>query len=309
MIYTFTANPSIDYIMNVPRFQPGELVRSSSEHIVPGGKGLNVATVLKSFGIETRNVAVLAGDTGKDWLNKVHESGLEMEAVWLESGMTRVNVKLMGIEQTEINAVGPTITDEDMAAITKKLKSLELPVQGDTVVLSGSILTGMPDTVFADIIGRMAAEGVKVILDTAAASAMRCAIAKHPYLIKPNVNELKLIANTAIDTEEDVINCAERLIRMGVQNVLVSLGKDGAIWVGEDGFKYKAFAPQGREKNSVGCGDSMVAAFIAGQEKGLDIKECIHLAVATGSAGAFSENLPTSEAGYDILKSVTGRTL
>lgn len=300
MVYTLTCNPSLDYHMPLMRVHIGEMNRSKETRIVAGGKGLNVSTVLKSFGVETKALSFIGGFTGDEWIRLVEESGIPVDVVSLPDGQTRINVKIDGIDQTEFNAAGPSVTREKLV---EGYRFFELVKPGDMFCICGNGLVGMNQDAYANAMEYVMKKGARVVLD-ATGELMRQALCKRPLLIKPNLSELKDIANTAIDSEEDIIECSERLMKMGAQNVLVSLGKNGAIFVGADGMKYRIKAPKGRVVSSVGSGDSMVAAFIYGIENNMDIKDCLRLSVAAGSACAFSEKLATREDAYAILEKV-----
>lgn len=305
MIYTFTPNPSLDYIMETPRINLGGLNRSKREWVKAGGKGLNVSQVLASLGADTKVLTITAGDNGKRWIRLVERMGIKLQTVHDDNGDTRVNVKLIGVEQTEINAIGPNLSDECVQPVYDMFDQIE---DGDILVISGKRTPNRAADSFACIMDLLKDKDVKVVVDSSGEEA-RIALSRHPFFIKPNVDELEEIGNTSIDSEADIISCCDRLIKMGAQNALVSMGKDGAIWIGGNGFVYKAYAPEGRVKNTVGSGDSMLAAFLFGYTQGLEIEECVRLAVAAGSAGAFSDNLPTKEQVYDILNQVKGQVI
>lgn len=300
MVYTFSSNPSLDYIMKVGRIIPDEVNRSSEEQIIAGGKGLNVALVLKNLEIPVKTLAITAGFTGAQWKKMVQELGIPVETIELSEGDTRINVKLIGVDQTEINANGPIVKVEDHLRIRNMFEQVG---QNDILVLSGKGTPDMPDDVYLNMMNQMEGRNVRTIIDSTG-DVVRKALCKRPFLLKPNVKELADITNSCIDTKADIIGCCERLIKMGARNVLVSMAGDGAIWVGDDGFIYEANAPKGRVKNSVGSGDSMVAAVIYGLENNFDNGEMLRFAVATGSASAFCENLATKQQVYDILNSV-----
>ena len=300
MVYTLTANPCLDYILKMPRIVLDATNRSKGEKIIAGGKGLNVARVLKSFGVEAKTYGVVAGFTGREWLRQVLEMNINTQVIQLKDGITRINIKLTGVEQTEINATGPDVSEDEKIAFYKMFDEVS---RDDIMVISGNTIPKASDETYAKILRKLLPKGVKVILDCAG-EQMRNALPLGPYLIKPNLDELKEIANTCLETQEDMVDCCERLIRMGAHNVFLSLGSDGAIFVGEDGAKYRIKAPMGRVKNTVGSGDAMVAAFVYGMLADMDMKESIRLAVAAGSAGAFSDELATKSSAYELLDSI-----
>ena len=300
MIYTLTCNPSLDYHTPLTRINVGAMNRTKSARIVAGGKGLNVSVVLGSFGVETKTLAVVAGFTGDEWLSLARKEGVDVGVVALKEGQTRINVKIDGVDQTEINAPGPQISGDKMS---EYFKLLDMIGSDDTLCICGNGLPGMAPHAYADIIDYVSQKGARIVVD-ATGDLMRNALSRKPFLIKPNESEMSEIANSSIDSEEDIIECAQRFLNMGVENVLVSLGKKGAILVCGDGAIYRASAPKGRARNTVGSGDSMLAAFLYGYDSGLSMREALALSVAAGSAAAFSENLATKEAAYAILDKV-----
>lgn len=300
MIYTLTANPSLDYMVEVRDFKEGETNRSKRADIVPGGKGLNVASVLHTFNVPVKALGIIAGFTGQEWIRLVRELGVDADVIELSEGQTRINVKLMGDKETEVNASGPALTPEKW----EELMRLTDPIgAGDWLCVSGSACPGMSPDAYASLMQMPKERGAKIIVD-AAGEQMRNALRFRPFLVKPNRRELEGITDTVIETEEDLIRSGKLLLGMGALNVLVSAGKDGAYWIGEDGVCYRIPAPAGQVKNTVGSGDTMVAAFLYGCESGLSREEILRLTVAAGSAGAFSENLVTKAEVYDILDSV-----
>lgn len=300
MVYTLTANPSLDYVIKIHQFRTGETNRSQEEKIFAGGKGLNVAVVLNNFGVPVKTFAITAGFTGEEWIRLVEEYGVSAQVVKLDEGETRINVKMKATEETEINAVGPVVPKDKIQELYQLLDQI---TENDWLCISGKVSKGMEPSAYADMMRYLEDKHCRIVVD-ATGELLRQTLPFHPYLIKPNMAELKEIGNTCIDSLEDVRQCAKRLIRMGAQNVLVSLGKDGALWVGGDGTEYLAEAPSGKVKNSVGCGDAMIAAFIYAIGNGEEIEQAFRLAISAGSASAFSENLATKDEVYAILKDV-----
>ena len=125
-----------------------------------------------------------------------------------------------------------------------------------------------------------------------------------PFLIKPNKEELEETFNEKIENKEDIVIHAKKLQDMGAQNVLISLGGEGAILVTTENKEYFLNAPKGKVLNTVGAGDSMVAGFIAGYEKNGDFEQAFKMGIATGSASAFSMNLATAEEVANLLKEI-----
>lgn len=291
MIYTVTFNPSLDYIVSVEDFRLGLTNRTSSEMLVPGGKGLNVSMVLGNLGIENTALGFAAGFTGKEILRRVEEMGVRSDFIFLEKGCSRINLKLKSIEGTEINGCGPVIEE---AAAERLMSKLNLLGQGDVLVLAGSIPGSMPDDVYGRILEKLAGRGVRAIVD--ASGELLVKVLKYrPFLIKPNIHELGEIFGAAPGTKEEAALYGKRLAEMGAMNVLVSMGGEGAVLVAEDGSVHMASAPRGRLVNAVGAGDSMVAGFLAGWLEKKDYGHAFRMGLCAGSASAFSQWLATRE--------------
>lgn len=298
MIYTLTFNPSLDYIVTVKDFTLGEVNRTSDEIVFPGGKGVNVSMVLKNLGFDNTALGFLSGFTGDELSRLLKEKGIHTDFIHVKKGMTRINVKLRSNEESEINGQGPLIEDKDIEKLYEKLDALK---DGDILIMSGSIPNIMPQTMYMDIMKYLNKKDLKIIVD-ATNNLLVNVLAYHPFLIKPNNHELGEIFKVDIDNKEDVITYAKKLQEKGARNVLVSMAKDGAVLVAEDGSVYKAEAPKGKLINSVGAGDSMVAGFLVGYlEKGT-YENAFKMGVCTGSASAFSEELATRKEVLDLLK-------
>lgn len=291
MVYTVTCNPSLDYFVSVDNFQMGMTNRTTDELILPGGKGINVSTVLSGMGIENTALGFTAGFTGKEIMRRVKNMGIRAEFTELEEGISRMNIKLLCVDGTEINGQGPFIGEEKTRGLIKRLESLE---EGDVLVLAGSIPPSMPDDFYRQIMDRLSGKGVKIVVD-ATKDLLLNVLPCHPFLIKPNHHELGEIFDVKITSREEASVYGRKLQDLGAQNVLVSMGKDGAVLVAEDGQILMEKAPEGTVVNSVGAGDSMVAGFIAGWEKTKDYSEAFYLGLAAGSASAFSRNLATAQ--------------
>ena len=289
MIYTVTFNPSLDYIVSVEDFKLGLTNRTSSELMLPGGKGINVSTVLGNLGIESTALGFLAGFTGKEIAGRLDQMGIKNGCIWLEEGYSRINVKLKSIDGTEINGQGPAISEADIKTLYEKLDRLS---DGDVLVMAGSIPDVMPQTIYMDIMKYLADKDLKIVVD-ATKDLLVNVLQYHPFLIKPNNHELGEIFGVKITEKEDVITYAKKMQEKGAGNVLVSMAGDGAVLVAEDGSIFQAEAPKGKVVNSVGAGDSMVAGFVTGYLKTGSYKEAFQMGVCTGSASAFSEELAT----------------
>lgn len=291
VIYTVTFNPSLDYIVSVKDFRPGMTNRTSSELMLAGGKGINVSIVLGNLGIKSTALGFIAGFTGDEIVRRLHNSGINSEFIKINDGISRINIKLKSIDGTEINGQGPHIDSSHIEQLMNRLRRLE---SGDVLVLAGSIPAGISDNIYKDIMDMLKDKGVQIVVD-ATSRLLTNVLEYKPFFIKPNQHELGDIFNVTLNTQEEVIPYALELKKMGAVNVCVSMGGKGAILVADDGNVYKAKAPDGILKNSVGAGDSLVAGFLSGWIEKKDYEYAFRKGVATGSASAFSERLATVE--------------
>ena len=291
MIYTVTFNPSIDYIVSMNGFELGKTNRTTKEQMFAGGKGINVSTVLSNLGIENIALGFIAGFTGQQLKHMASEAGLHTDFIELEQGVTRINVKLKDYDGTEINGMGPVISDESVEQLKSQLRDLQV---GDMVVLAGSIPSSMSSSIYRDIMSELATRGVKFVVD-ATKDLLLNVLEFHPFLIKPNNHELGEIFGVELKTRESVVPFAKKLQKKGARNVLVSMAGEGAVLVAETGEVFMCPAPKGVLVNAVGAGDSMVAGFLAGWEEQRNYLHAFKMGLAAGSASAFSELLATRE--------------
>ncbi len=300
MIYTVTFNPAIDYVVHTPALSLGGVNRTLSEEIQYGGKGINVSTVLNNLGVETVALGFLAGFTGDAIEKGLQEMGIRTGFLHLAEGLTRINVKIKGQEETEINGQGPHIDDAALESLFAQLDNLQ---PGDCLVLAGSIPASLPSDIYETILGRLQGKGIRFAVD-ATRDLLVKTLPYRPFLIKPNHIELGEIFGRTLSTDEEICDCAKELQRQGAQNVLVSMAGEGALLLDETGRCHRIAAPRGAVKNSVGAGDSMVAGFLAGYlEKG-DYAHALRLGSAAGSATAFSLGLATREEILSLLETL-----
>lgn len=295
MVYTVTFNPAIDYVMYIDSLEKGMTNRSLSEEVHFGGKGINVSTVLANLGVDTTALGFVVGFTGEALDKAVKESGVKTDFIRLKKGVTRINVKLKSDKETEINAQGPDIDDEAIEELLKKLDSIK---DGDTLVLAGSVPASLPQDIYERILKRLQNRNIRFVVD-ATKDLLLNVLKYKPFLIKPNKDELEEIFKKTLNTQEQIIECAKKLQDEGAENVLVSLGKDGAILIDETGKIHKKDAYKIEAVNTVGSGDSMVAGFIAGAEEGYE--KALILGTAAGGATASSNGLATKEAIFELL--------
>ena len=294
MVYTITFNPALDYVVKTENLALGQVNRSSDEYLVAGGKGINVSIVLNELGIENTALGFVAGFTGSEIERVLKEKGIKTDFITLEKGNSRINVKIKADAETEINAKGPEITEENIEKLMNKLLNIR---ESDILVVAGSIPKGIDENIYCKIAEKVNAKLVvdaekKLLLDT---------LKFRPFLVKPNHIELGEMFGVEIDSFEDAEKYAKKLIEMGAQNVIVSMAEKGGVFVNKTKC-YCLNAPKGQVVNSTGAGDSAVAGFIAGYLETGSFKDAFKKAIASGSASAFSEELANKE---EIIKMLT----
>lgn len=291
MIYTVTFNPSLDYVVQADELCPGQVNRTLKEHIYPGGKGNNVSVILSNLGHESKALGFKAGFTGEQMERMLESYGCRTDFIPLEEGLTRINVKVKAKEETEINGQGPAITPEAIEELFCRMEALE---KGDVLVLAGSIPNTLPEDIYEKIMERLQGRGVRIIVD-ATGELLVNVLKYRPFLIKPNNHELGEIFGKELKSEEEIVEYAGKLQKMGAVNVLISMAAKGAVLVTEDGNVFKKLPPKGNVVNSVGAGDSMVAGFTAGYLNTGDYVKALELGTAAGSATAFVSWLASRE--------------
>lgn len=286
MIYTVTFNPAIDYIVHTGTMQVGQVNRSQGEELYFGGKGINVSFVLHELGLPSKALGFVAGFTGAAIEAGIQEQGIATDFVHLDSGFSRINVKIKSGEETELNGQGPNISETAVAELFEKLNQLQ---DGDVLILAGSIPNTMPADSYEKILAHLSDKKIKVVVD-ATKDLLLKVLPYHPFLIKPNNHELGELFGVTLHSIEEIATYAKKLQEMGAQNVLISMAGDGALLIDETGKQHVCGVCKGTVKNSVGAGDSMVAGFVAGSMHG-DYEAALKLGTAAGGATAFSEGL------------------
>ena len=297
MVYTVTFNPAIDYVVHMDEMTVGSVNRAKSEKIYFGGKGINVSIVLKELGIPSKALGFVAGFTGVAIEQGIAEKGIETDFAHLDNGFSRINVKIKSGSETELNGQGPAIDNRALGELFQKLDNLS---DGDTIVLAGSIPDSMPSDSYEKILEHLSGKKIRAVVD-ATKDLLMNVLKYKPFLIKPNNHELGEMFGVTLNTNEEIEEYARRLKDMGARNVLVSMAGDGALLLDENGETHICGVCKGMVKNSVGAGDSMVAGFIAGSEKG-DYEYALKLGTAAGGATAFSDGLAQREEIFGLLE-------
>lgn len=298
MIYTVTLNPSIDFIVRVDGLKIGELNRMKEDFKVPGGKGINVSRILKRIDSDSTALGFLGGFTGNfiaEWLEK---ETIQTSFTTVQSD-TRINIKLKSDSETEINGLGPTISDEEIQSFKQALSVVN---KGDIVVLSGSTPASLRKGFYQELIEIIREKEADFVIDTTG-DDLKNSLAKRPLLIKPNNHELAELYQTHFDRVEEILPYGKKLLAEGAQNVLISMAGDGALLFTNEGA-YRSNVLVRPLKNSVGAGDSMIAGFIGAYSKNQDPVEAFKWGVACGSATAFSDDLASRALINELLPEV-----
>ena len=283
MITTVTLNPAIDTRYFIEDFKEGRLFRAEKTIKSPGGKGLNVTKVLKQLDADVVATGIIGGKNG-EWIQEnLKKLGIK-EEFYVSSAETRVCIAVLAKHsETEILESGEELADSDLRAFEKKF--MELVEKSDVITMSGSLPKGMEAGYYQKLVELVNRKGKKVILDTSGKSLLEGVKGK-PYLIKPNFDELEYVLGESIDGRDKIKKAVEKLKNLGAQNVLVSLGGEGAIYFGEEILKITI--PKIKINNTVGSGDSSVAGFAKGLDDGLELNEVLKLSMACGMSNAQS---------------------
>lgn len=285
MIYTVTVNPALDYVLQLPEVKDGETNRSSDTQFLAGGKGINVSQILNQLGVDNTAWGFVGGFTGEELIRQLNVKKINSDFVRI-SDDTRVNVKIHAQEETEINAAGPDITDQEVAAFKSCLDDLEA---GDVVVLSGSLAPSLPTDFYESLLPLIREKGAEFVVDTTGEALLRT-LKFNPLVIKPNHHELADLFDTSFSSTADMLEAAKKLQKLGAQNVMISMAGEGAYLVTAD-HVYHANAAKGTAVNSVGAGDSMIAGFVGTWFEKHDAAEGLRVGSACGGATAFTEDI------------------
>lgn len=306
MIVTVTANPALDMTYGLERLVPGRAHRARSVHQRAGGKGVNVARVLRRLGHETRVVAAAGGATGALVRTDLDAAGLRHDLFEIaeESRRTVTLVSTEDGEATLINEPGPTVSREEWAGLGEVVRRVS--TSASAVVFAGSLPPGVADDGYAQLVA-MVADGVPTVLDTSG-PALRAGLAAGPDIVKPNAEEL-----AELTSYTDPVEGAAALRELGARDVVVSLGRDGLLAV-TDGGSWRARPSHPVSGNPTGAGDALVAALAVGLRDGSRwsdrLREAVAVstsAVATPVAGDIDENHYRTELGAARVSTADGR--
>jgi 1-phosphofructokinase family hexose kinase len=285
-IATVSLNPAIDQTALVPNFAAGAVNRVEREQSDAGGKGVNVASFLAHFGLSVFVTGLLGDANSEPFVRLFAEKGIVDRFVRVP-GLTRVNVKIVDEPQdrvTDINFPGLQVSGDYLARLYAAVDALAEDT--DWFVLSGSVPSGIPEPVYAELVARLKRQGKTVVLD-ASGPPFAAAIPSTPDIIKPNIQELEELVGGRLSGHAEVVEAARALVARGIGLVAVSMGSEGAMFVVRD-EALLATPPKITVKSTVGAGDAMVAGIVTGGLRGLNLADRARLATAF-SLGALSE--------------------
>jgi 1-phosphofructokinase len=303
MIYTCTLNPSIDYLVEVDKVEMGSLNRAKQTYFYPGGKGINVSRVLKRFGENSVALGFVGGFTGDFIINFLATEGIQQEFIRHEEP-SRVNIKLKTDLETEINGSGANISAAQQQALYNQISML---TPNDYLVLAGSLPATISTEFYLSLAALCEKRGIPLVVDVSG-PALKEVLKYRPLLIKPNQHELGELVGAEIHSKEEAIEYGRKLLAEGPQNVIVSMGGQGAVFINQE-YTAVATVPTGQIKSTVGAGDSTVAGFLAAIVKGCSNLEAFQYGVAAGTATAFSTDLALKKDVEQMLAQIKVETV
>jgi tagatose 6-phosphate kinase len=294
MILTVTLNAAIDKRYVVADARIGEVNRVLSCSYTAGGKGINVSRAAAIAGAKVIATGFVGGHAGQFIIDQLEAQRISTDFLHL-SGESRSCINLwdsVNKVQTEYLEPGFTVTEEEFQLFLNKY--MKLVEASEVVAISGSLPKGLDGTAYQKLVTIGKELGKKVILDTSG-EALRLGIEAKPTMIKPNIDEIRMLTGKSCESREELLEAAASIHHQGVDLVAISLGADGSLVVCSEG-SYQAKVPRIEAVNTVGCGDTMIAGFALGLEQGLGIEETLQTASAIASAAALRE-----ETGFFVM--------
>lgn len=284
MIYTITLNPAVDRELTVPIIEYDSVLRATSWRVDYGGKGFNVSRMLRALDTDSVALGFAGGRSGELLCSGLASLDIGTDFVWVK-GETRTNVSItteIHDHYIKVNEPGPTISTAEQMALVQKVR--QLAQSGDWWVLAGSLPPDVPSSIYMQLIGDIQAAGARVILDTSGA-ALHDGCQARPFLAKPNEIEAHKLTGLPVNTTFEIATVAQAIQHTGVANVVISLGKKGALLADEQQV-WLAASPSIIEKNPIGAGDSMVGGLVWGLNEGMSLSESLRWGIACGAATA-----------------------
>jgi len=284
MIYTLTLNPAVDRELTVPAVEYDSVLRATESRVDFGGKGFNVSRLLKSLGATSTAVGFVGGRSGELLQHGLQDLGIGTDFVWV-AGETRTNISIVTETHDhyiKVNEKGPLVGQASQDELLAKIDAITRP--GDWWVLAGSLPPGVDEDFYARIVRVLNEHQAKAVLDTTSES-LRLGCAEHPFLVKPNREEAEFLTGLPMDTSAQVAQAAAAIRTMGAQNVVISMGKSGALLQTGIG-SWLIGTPSIQEKNPIGAGDSMVGGLVWALTEHFPLREALGWGVASGAASA-----------------------
>jgi 1-phosphofructokinase family hexose kinase len=282
MILCVTPNPALDHTLTVPGLRLGEVARATHSFLAAGGKGLNVARVVRALGDTVLCAGFLGGHSGHLLADLAEREGLPTAWTWF-AGETRTSIILFdphGGDATVVNEPGPAVTSEDWARLAVDV--LHAAANSDYVCLSGSLPPGSTPELFASLLRSLVAAGRRVWVDTNGAG-LAAALAIAPVGIKVNGAEAAEVVGHPIEHPTQALAAARALRRGAAGPVILTLGEHGAVVASATGG-WHARPPALQALSTVGSGDAFFAGLVVALARGLGEPEALRQAVAAGAA-------------------------
>jgi len=284
MIYTLTLNPAIDREFTVNAVEFDTVLQATESQVDFGGKGFNVSRLLKSMGTPSTAIGFVGGRAGEQMRDGLRLLEITTDFVWI-SEETRTNISIVTQSHDhyiKVNEKGPLVDESRQRELLGKIESIAQ--SGDWWVLAGSLPPGVPDSFYAQITEILNDRKAITILDTIGES-LRLGCRAKPFLVKPNAEEACHLTGLPVENTAQVALAATEIRKMGAQNVVISLGKKGALLQTSDG-SWLVHSPKIKEKNPIGAGDSMVGGLVWALAQGHSLKESLGWGAASGAATA-----------------------
>lgn len=305
MILTVTLNPSVDRLIYIKQLVPHDTNRILRIEEDVGGKGVNVARVLRRLGVPVVATGFLGGRAGRYVQRELSEiDGVQCDFVWVPDE-TRTNLAIQeedGSPPTTLNERGPQISPKALESLLQIVEGYARQVR--FVALGGSLPPGVPADIYATLGAIASRHGAKVVLDADGEPLVQ-GLKASPYLIKPNENEAERLLGRAIDTLDDAATAARELHEGGVPTVIVSIGEKGAAVACAEGC-WVAIPPKVRTVSTIGSGDSMIAGVLSVLVRDGTVEEAIGWGTAAGAATAMTDgsDIGTAEQIRALLREV-----
>lgn len=302
-VISITLNPSIDVTLWTDSLHPDKANRVINEAHEVGGKGINVSRVMHSFGQETVCLTVAGEDNCREFAGYLEQESLRYEFIKVK-GSVRENLTLRSDGQTiKVNRKGPALSAMLISALMAMIRNWVRP--GDVVVFAGSLPENVSVEDYMELILAVKKVGVLIAIDSDLLTLdhyRRIA----PWLIKPNIHELRQIVTPVGNSIDDIVHAARTVCETGVENVLVSLGGNGMVFVSAADI-CRAVVPKVDVKSTVGAGDSSLAGFIVSYIRDNTLEDCVRMAAACGTACAMQDatSLATRETANALLDRIT----